>query len=242
MAKDLRMIRTQKKMKVGQLAGKTGIPAKQIVAYEKGEFIPLADRERLARVLFVNASDINPQSTPPPKAKKKEKPTRAKSKPKPTAAQSDPSPSSQQQMARPTQITHLIQIAANLGQTREDLETAVGKPMSAWTLQEAREQLHHYETQLTAQKENRPPGTRRSRSDVPEAVDTFELNYLQARQEAGDRLTLTLFDGSEKNGRLVGFSPYTLVIEDADGAEVAIHKLAIAYYTVTAQGGEDESG
>lgn len=235
MPEDLEVLRKQKKMKVGQLAGKTGISAKQLVAYEKGEFIPLADRQRLARALFVDVSEINPQSTPKPKAAPKpapKQPAREAAVPKAPA----PKAAAQKQTpARSTQIDHLLGLAAALGQTRADVETAVGKPLADLTQREAKEQLGIYHRLVREQKEQRPPNTRRTRGDVPESVDTFELNYLQARQEAGDWLHIKLFDGSEKSGRLVGFSPYTLVIAGADGVQTAVQKLAIAYYTVAPQ-------
>jgi len=80
--------------------------------------------------------------------------------------------------------------------------------------------------------EERPPkrAIARKRAYLPEGVDGFELAYLQEQQEAGVPLHFTLFDGQTFEGTVVGFSPYQITIREPDGDEVALNKLAIAYY------------
>lgn len=69
MGSDLWELRKQRKMTVKQLAAKSGVPAKNIYAYEAGDRIKIADLGRLARVLYVDKSEIKIQSDPVPKTK-----------------------------------------------------------------------------------------------------------------------------------------------------------------------------
>jgi sRNA-binding regulator protein Hfq len=61
-------------------------------------------------------------------------------------------------------------------------------------------------------------------------VDEFELQYLTQAQEAGDTLTITLINGEQVEGQIIGFSPYTITLRLAGGEELTLNKLAIAYY------------
>ena len=45
-------------------------------------------------------------------------------------------------------------------------------------------------------------------------------------------ISFKLFDGTEFNGRIIGFSPYAITITQPNGVEMTIQKLALAYYTV----------
>jgi transcriptional regulator with XRE-family HTH domain/sRNA-binding regulator protein Hfq len=240
MSNNLWELRKKRNMTVKQLAAKSGVPATNIYAYETGELVKMADLEKLAKALFVNKADIKFQSDPIAKTKP-EPPAPRSPKPSPpprpaaktegkTAAparKTDPS-----QPATEGQIAHLRALITKL----EDEATAVahrlGKPLEELTAQEARAWLKTYEQEIKSQVGTRPPRTRRWRSSIPEQVDEFESNYLQARQEAGDTLTFTLLNETVLTGRIIGFSPYTITIQQADSVETSLQKLALAYYQV----------
>jgi transcriptional regulator with XRE-family HTH domain len=258
MAKDLWQLRMERHLTVKQLAGKSGIPTSKIYAYESGESARVADLVKLARALYVDASEIKVQSDPKPKEQKPQ--PKAKSEPTqrpfpPSAPSPQPTPETApplkrkqpaQKPARESQITHLLSLARNMGEDEMAVTETIGKPLTALTEQEASHWLHQYTEKWKTLKavsagertgepvtdSNRPPNTRRKRFHLPEGVDAFEFNYLTARQEAGDLLAFKLFDGTEMNGRIIGFSPYTITIAQPDGAETTINKLALAYYTV----------
>ncbi|MCP4423200.1 MAG: helix-turn-helix transcriptional regulator [Chloroflexi bacterium] len=260
MPKNLWELRIERGLTVKQLAGKSGVSASDIYAYEGSKPIRTADRARLAKVLYVDKYDIKVQSDPKPK-QKKSKPKPAAPKPpaakRPMAARpsASPAPSKPQttppkpaakkkqpssKPARESQITHLLQLANKMGQTETAVVKTIGKPLTELTQQEAGRWLLQYTEELKALKakraaeseSERPPNTRRRRFHLPESVDVFEFNYLTARQEAGDLIAFKLFDGTELNGRIIGFSSYTITIVQPDGAETTIQKLALAYYAV----------
>lgn len=251
MAKNLWELRMARHMTVKQLAGKAGVSASDIYAYESGKLVKTAHRARLAKALYVDTYEIKAQSDPKPK-KEKPKPAavqRPSPKPTPAPAKSKTAPpkpvaKKKQKMAskpvRESQITHLLQLARSMGQTETAVTETIGKPLTELTMQEASHWLNRYTEDLQAFKakraaesdSERPPNTRRKRYHLPEGVDEFEFNYLTARQEAGDLLAFKLFDGTEMNGRIVGFSPYTITIAPPDGPETTINKIALAYYAV----------
>jgi sRNA-binding regulator protein Hfq len=256
MAKPLAQWRKEKRMKAGQLASKSGVPIQDIVAYEKGETIRLEHLSRLAKALYVDEMDIMLQ--PPPKPKAPPKPAAPpQAKPTtPTAAESAPavsetppqrkksrwgkSRSSDTKPARESQLEHLLTLAQKQGEDEAAVTTKIGKPLTELSEREAGHWLMQYTESLKLykavhreeQEANRPPDTRRRRYHLPEGVDEFEFNYLQARQEAGEMVAFTLFDGQQLQGKIIGFSPYQIAIEQADGTETMLHKLAIAYYTL----------
>jgi len=241
MPEDLWKIRKRKGLSVAQLASKSGIPADTIREYESGaRAIPSRDRQRLARALYVGEWDINPRSSPPPRAEKPPPPPSAKERsapkrerkrqPKPKAArQPIPSPP-----ARPTQITHLLRLAARFGLDQAALEQQVGKPLDQLTQQEARHWNRHFMQQIAEERPPKQPIDRR-RARLPEGVDRFEMEYLNAVKASGDLLTFTLFNGERYEGTLVGYSPYTITIRQRDGSELTLNKLAIAYYRRTGE-------
>jgi transcriptional regulator with XRE-family HTH domain len=64
---DLWKIRKRKRMTVGELSGRTGIPSRVLRQYEMGEIsIRLDDLDKLARALYVDPWEIKLQSDPPP--------------------------------------------------------------------------------------------------------------------------------------------------------------------------------
>ncbi|MCZ7669779.1 MAG: helix-turn-helix domain-containing protein [Chloroflexi bacterium] len=69
MAQNLWELRQKQKMTVKQLAGKSGVKAGNIYAYESGEAIKIADLGKLAKALYVDSSEIKIESEPIPKKK-----------------------------------------------------------------------------------------------------------------------------------------------------------------------------
>ncbi len=249
MSNNLWELRKQRNLTVKQLAAKSGIPAKNIYAYEAGEQVKMADLERLAKALFVNKAEIKFQSDPIPKAKPEPPQAKSARPAKPPQARAEtpltsaPEPEKRQgkspqppQLATEGQLAHLNALINKLGLEETAVIAHHGKPLDQLTFTEARQLLKTYEKDVKAQRVRqlgeRPPGTRRERATVPEGVDEFEFGYLQARQEAGDEVTFTLFDETIFTGRIIGFSPYTITIQQADGSETTLYKLALAYYQV----------
>jgi sRNA-binding regulator protein Hfq len=120
-------------------------------------------------------------------------------------------------------------------------ETAVvaelGKPLEELSYHEARRLNGRY-MQLWKEKKKelglRPPDTRRKRIQLPESVDEFEANYLQARLEGQEPVTFTLINEKVFTGQVIGFSPYNIAIRQPDGQEMVLNKLGLAYYAVEA--------
>lgn len=253
MPENLEALRKQRNMKAGQLAAKSGIPIKQIAAYEKGERIKVADMPKLARALFVDESQINWVSVPPPPPPPKpvvEKPKKVEAPDKPQAeAPEQPHRMKKSRWpkqkraeanlpARPSQIDHALMMAAKVGEDETAVTEKAGKPLTELTQTEASHLIMTYQKAWLEYKKSRWPGdpqlanSQGKRALTPEAVDRFEMDYLQARQAADDELTFTLFDGSTRHGRVIGFSPYGITIQEADGLETTLQKLGIAYYSV----------
>lgn len=237
MAEDLWKLRKRRNMTVKQLAGKSGVPAASIYEYEKGASVRIADLARLARALFVDEFDIKIQSAPRPTSS--QKPAAQRTTPPPTKPKPKKDPKSPSEpMARATQIAHLITLGEKLGLSEGQVRDEVGKPFEKLTLVEVKQWLHDYTERIKAQnkaeKDSRPPDTRRKRAKLPEGVDEFELKYLTARQEAGDIVAFKMLSGDTLTGKIVGFSPYFITVAGDDGTETTIHKLALAYYQTQA--------
>ncbi len=257
MSKNLWELRKQRKMTVKQLAAKSGVPAKDIYAYESGEPIKIADLTRLARVLYVDKSEIKIKSDPVPKTKAE--PPEPPKLPKPPANR-EPLPVPEAEASQPTQtspktkpqpgrkappspqpategqLNHLRGLIEKMLLTETAAAAEIGKPLTELTFLEARAWLKEFDQKMKEKNKInaslRPPDTRRSRTSVPESVDEFEMNYLLARQEAGDGVSFTLLDGQSFTGKIIGFSPYSITFKQADGTETTIQKLALAYYHV----------
>lgn len=233
MGKNLWELRKQRNLTVKQLAAKSGVPAKNIYAYEAGELVKMADLERLAKVLFVNNAEIKLQSDPIPKTKPEPppKPPKPAPAPKPQPAAAAQKPAAPSPPATEGQLDHLRVLIQKLGLDDTAVSQRIAQPLDTLTFQEARNWLKTLGNEL---KMERPPDTRRMRAWLPEGVDEFEANYLLARQQAGDEVTFTLLDGTTFNGRIIGFGPYNITIRQADGTETTLQKLALAYYQVAA--------
>ncbi|MGQ9904468.1 MAG: hypothetical protein ACUVRU_09145 [Anaerolineae bacterium] len=133
------------------------------------------------------------------------------------------------------QLQAIDAIAKRLGMLPEELAADVGKPVQQLTAREARAWLREQYERLSSQSSsNKMPGQAK-RAALPEAVDAFELRYLTDAQRAGARLDVKLFNAETFSGRLIGFSPYALTLRLDDGREITLQKLAISYYTRTAE-------
>jgi transcriptional regulator with XRE-family HTH domain len=231
MPEPLWKIRKRKGLSVSQLAAKSGVPAISIREYESGQAIRSADLPKLAKSLYVEEWDIQLKGKPLPK------PTRSFDAPPPSsrpALQPKKTPPSTPAV-RPSQIEHLLTLVTRrFGQDRAALEQELGKPLEKLTRSEASSLLAHYQKLLAESHAPRLPNeakAKRKRAYLPESVDEFELHYLTTQLEDEALLQLVLFDGSQQSGRLIGFGPYSITIEDAGtGEEITIQKLAIAYY------------
>jgi transcriptional regulator with XRE-family HTH domain len=224
---DLWQLRQSKRLTINKLAAKSGVPALSIFEYEQGQAVRDADLPKLAQALGVEPEEIKPRSVPNPKrpgvAKAQEK-GKPKSKPSPQA-----------KPARPSQIAHLLALATKFNLNQEDLEEIVGSPLESLSVKDISTLLKEYTQKIKERKEkiaSDPTGTKRWRSHLPEGVDSYEINYLTRQQKEKNELVFTLFDKQEFRGRIIGFSPYNITIQTADGQEVTLQKLAIAYYVV----------
>ncbi len=246
MAEDLWKLRKKRGMTVRELANRSGVPAASIHEYEHGRPVRLADLSRLAKALFVDELEIKIRSNPPaePAQEMPEAPPPAESGP-PVKTKPDgkkKAAPAREQPATPGQIDHLLKLAAVLGEDEQAVGRAAGKPLEALTRQEATSLLTTYSERAREWKatgeEARPDGTRRKRGHLPEAVDEYELHYLQARQENGEIVTFKLLNGEQMEGRVIGFSPYHILIAKDDQSEMVIHKLALAYYWCAPEGNQ----
>ncbi len=229
MAENLWEIRRKKKMKVRDLAAKSGVPVPLIHQYEAGEKpIPQAHLRQFAHALIVDTWDIKPVSEPKPRDQPPSLAREARP-PRPPKASRPPRPPLP---VRPTQIEHMLRLALRFPDVSQaSLEAQAGKPLEALTQKEASQLLGQLQQRIRTERPPRPAVSfDRHRARLPEGVDGFEMHYLTAVQEAGQTLSITLFDSSRVEGQIAGFSPYTITLRQPDGAEITVNKLAIAYY------------
>ncbi len=249
MAENLWALREQKKLSVAALANRAGLPIGVIVEYESGQrSIDPRHLNRLARALYVEESEIRLRSEPRPEQRREEvrvpmregppqppaagvgagpgarppRPPRDKT-PRPKPAPRPPMP------ARPSQITHIESLLQRLGRTPAELEGEVGKPLAQLDRPGATQLIKALQAQVAQANQ-----VNRHRAYLPESVDQFENTYLTAAQKTATPLHFTLFDGSHKEGKIVGFGPDTITIQQPDGSEVTLAKLALVSYTATA--------
>lgn len=233
MPQPLWKIRQRKGLSVNQLAAKSGVPAISIREYESGQAIRAADLPKLAKALYVEEWDIEIKSESLSKGRTvrpahSRPPTRH---PAPRPKRAPPTPPS----ARSSQIEHLLTLVSrHFDKDQTTLEREIGKPLEELTRNEASNLLAHYQKQMTGSSPDRTPEetrAKRRRAYLPEGVDEFELQYLTAQQEEKALLHFTLFNGEQVSGRIIGFSPYSITVEDDETEEeVTLQKLAIAYY------------
>jgi len=217
-------------MKVRDLAAKSGVPAADIHQYEAGgKPISQAHMRQLARALIVDVWDIKPISDPKPREERPPAGTRPARPPRPPR---EPKPARPPAPARPSQIEHLLHLADRFPDVdRGTLEAQAGKTLEELMVKEASTLLGQLQERI---RQEQPPRAKqpfdRHRAYLPEGVDEFELKYLTAAQETGNILCLTLFDGSQIEGQLLGFSPYSITLTQSGGEDITVNKLAIAYY------------
>ena len=232
MAENLWEIRRRKKMKVRDLAAKSGVPAPLVHQYEAGEKpISQAHLRQFARALIVDTWDIKPVSDPKPRDQPPA-PSRPGGPPREARPPKAPRPPRPSLPVRASQIEHMLRLAAHFPDvSRASLEAQAGKLLEALTQKEASQLLGLLQQRIRVEQPPRPaaPSDRR-RAHLPEGVDGFEMQYLTAAQAAGQTLVVTLFDGSRVEGQIAGFSPYTITLRQPDGAEISVNKMAIAYY------------
>ncbi|MGC8781465.1 MAG: helix-turn-helix domain-containing protein [Anaerolineae bacterium] len=252
MAENLWFLREQKRISVATLASRAGLPIGLVMEYESGQrSIDRRHLARLARALYVEESDIKLQSDPRPGAAPLERQApREAGRPAPAAT--SPAASSQAAVPiaqpparklrerpprpkavgrplsppRPSQLAHLENLLKRLNKTAAEVEAELGKPLASLDRRALSAVLRDLQSKL-----KEVPQPVRHRAYLPEAVDEFEARYLTTAQEAGDTLHFTLFDGSTVTGQVIGFSPYSITVRVADGAEVTLNKLALVSYT-----------
>ena len=230
MAENLWEIRRRKKMKVRDLAAKSGVPAALIHQYEAGEkSISQAHLRQLARALIMDTWDIKPVSDPKPRVEEVPAQARPPREPRPLKA---PRPARPPAPVRPSQIEHLLHLAQHFPDVdRASLEAQAGRTLEELTQKETSKLLSQLQERIRQEMPSHPKYPfERHRAYLPEGVDEFELKYLTAALEAGATLSLTLFDGTRIEGQLVGFNPYAITLRQPGGEEVTANKLAIAYY------------
>ncbi|NLE75845.1 MAG: helix-turn-helix domain-containing protein [Chloroflexi bacterium] len=233
-------------MTVSELSSKSGVPARRINEYEQGQRgVSSEDLTRLARALYVEEWDIKARSAPAPRQPDErpptpEEPREARSEPpclrpdrrpqgvaKRPAAKRQPRPP---QPARASQLEHMRSLGARLGLDEAALVQTAGKPLAELNRAEASKALAELHQKVARDAWEGPPG-RRKRPYLPESVDAFEFQYLTTCQADQAELTFVLFDGERVQGRVVGFSPYTITVHSAENCtETTLRKLAIAYY------------
>lgn len=258
MAENLWALREQKKISVATLANRAGLPIGLIMEYESGQRgIDPRHLGRIARALYIEESNIKLQSDPrpgaaplerqpaweaprgapppppappasaPPPMRSRERPVRPRMEPRPSRPPRTPIP------PRPSQLLHLENVLKRLKMTVAELEAEIGKPIAGLDRGAFSTLLKDLQVKM-----RETPLPTRHRAYLPESVDEFEGRYLTAAQAAGDLLHFTLFDGTPATGVIVGFSPYSITIRDAAGAEITLNKLALVSYRKLAGGQE----
>jgi transcriptional regulator with XRE-family HTH domain len=241
MAENLWALREQRRLSVATLASRAGLPIGLITEYESGtRSVDPRHLSRLARALYVEEADIKMRCDPRPGM-------RSEARPAPPAAALSPSdpPASDQPLggkrvsgpprltsesrapapARPSQITHLNDLIQRLGRDRAVLEAELGKPLEQLDRLAASALLGRLQAELRT-----APSPERRRAYLPEAVDQYESCYLTAAKNEDIDLHFTLFDGSKIDGRVAGFSTYSITVRLSAGGELTLNKLAIVSY------------
>lgn len=243
MSENLWALREQRKLSVATLASRAGLPIGLIMEYESGQrSVDVRHIGRLARALYVEEAAIRMRSDPRPGTGPLERaPRREERPPRPAEEAAEFAPRRSRERGatprlaptsrppvppRPSQIAHLQDLLQRLDRSQAEFEAQLGQPLAGL------DRLSISKALATLQTELRTGATpNRHRAHLPEAVDEFERQYLTAAQESGARLRLNLFDGATLSGQVLGFSPYSLTIRQADGSETTVNKLALVSYT-----------
>jgi transcriptional regulator with XRE-family HTH domain len=239
-AENLWALREQKKISVATLASRAGLPIGLIMEYESGQrSVEPKHLSRIARALYIEESDIKMRSDPRPGAVPLERRTNREALREPMPRPPAPPPRSREKLprpkpepqppapARPSQIAHLHNLLQRLRRSADELEAELGKPIAELDRPTISTLLGRLQKQI---QESASISVNRHRAYLPESVDEFEAAYLMACQKAGDLLQFTLFDGSKVEGQIIGFSPYTITVRQADESELTLNKLALVCY------------
>lgn len=257
MAENLWALREAKRLSVATLASRAGLPIGAIMEYEAGtRSIDPRHLSRLAKALYVEESEIRMRCDPRPggAALERQSPS-PRPEPRPAVPPQPPYPgqgspgaepgapptaASRQRgvrpprqsteprppaPARPSQIAHLNDLIGRLGKDRSALEAELGKPLEELDRLAASNLLGKLQLEL-----RNAPTPARHRAYLPEAVDQYEHNYLNAAKESESTLQFTLFNGERLEGQVVGYGPYNITVRQADGGEVTLNKLGIVSY------------
>ena len=125
-----------------------------------------------------------------------------------------------------------MRLAARLEAEQSHLEERMGKPFGELTRPEAKDWIKR----LRAMADEIAPTGRVRFGQWPGAREDREAVYLTQQRDAAAQLTFKLFNGEQFTGTIADFTPYTITIR-ADGSEVVLRKLAIAYYRQAADAG-----
>lgn len=124
------------------------------------------------------------------------------------------------------QLQELSRLAARLEIDQEQMEARIGKSLDALNRPEAKDWIK----KLRAIADEIAP-TQKVRFGVsnPEQEDR-EATYLHEQCDAQSYFTFKLFNGEQLAGVVSDFTPYTITVQQAEGGEIVLRKLAIAYY------------
>jgi transcriptional regulator with XRE-family HTH domain len=258
MAENLWALREQKRLSVATLASRAGLPIGLIMEYEAGtKSVDPRHLSRLARALYVEESEIRLRSDPRPGIGQLERqgarpegaalsPSYPPAPPSPQAAPQPPPGQPRGRTARPprpaseakppaparaSQLAHINDLLQRLGRDRATVEEELGKPLDQLDRLQASQLLVKLQTEVRA-----APTPDRHRAYLPEAVDQYEMQYLTRVRDERAPLHFALFNGSTVDGVVAGFGPYNITVQQADGSEVTLSKLAIVSYCRPASG------
>lgn len=119
------------------------------------------------------------------------------------------------------QIEQIHNLARRMGLDETAIEERIGAPLSSLDHLGARNAI------AKLRQEMEESGTWQPR--VGEGTDQ-EGAYLQKLRDRGTAIAVQLIDGERVEGVISGYTPYVIHLRGSEGNEVAVRKLAIAYY------------
>jgi sRNA-binding regulator protein Hfq len=126
----------------------------------------------------------------------------------------------------------LTRLAARLDISPADLETRLGKPVTALVRTEAKDWIK----KLREMANEVAPSHKVRYGLWPGAREDQEAAYLGQKRDEGAQLAFKLFNGDEVSGTISEFTPYTITLTTAAGDTMVLRKLAVVYYRQTAAG------
>lgn len=126
------------------------------------------------------------------------------------------------------QLQELARLAVRLEIDQEQMESRIGKSLSALDRPGAKEWIK----KLRAIADEIAPTQKVRFGMWPEGQEDREAVYLREQRDAQSYLTFKLFNGEQIGGVVSDFTPYTITIKQSNQGEdeVVLRKLAIAYY------------